>query len=139
VTYLPSRAPRALSGWLLVAPYIGDPRKAFTVETLHDPAAWIVVVCGDLDISTVPALHPALEAALGVEGRVIVDLYEASFLDSQGLYALLVFRERLREQRRDLVLVCQPLSIVSETLRISGTDRIFDVRPTRREALAGRR
>jgi len=120
-------------------PYIGDPRKAFTVETLHDPAAWIIVVCGDVDISTVPALQPAIEAALGLEGRVVVDLYEASFLDSQGLYALLVFRERLREQDRDLVVVAQPLSIVSETLRISGTDRIFDVRPTRRDALAGGR
>jgi len=50
-----------------------------------------------------------------------------------------VLRREAHDQGRDLVVVAQPLSIVSETLRISGTDRIFDVRPTRRDALTGGR
>jgi anti-anti-sigma regulatory factor len=81
-------------------------------------------------------LQPAFEAALAVRGPVVVDLCGASFLDSSGLHALLVFRERLREHGRELAVACWPDGAVAMAFRVSGTAPLFGLRPGREDAVA---
>ena len=76
-------------------PFIGDPRTEFSVTTPPVAGAHVVAVRGELTLATVAELQVALEAAVASGLPVVVDLLEVSFMDSQGLYALLVVRKRL--------------------------------------------
>lgn len=49
----------------------------------------VIRLAGELDMSTVPALDPVLEAAVERGGPVLLDLTELSFLDSSGIHALM--------------------------------------------------
>src|SRR5205085_5056676 len=93
-------------------------------------------VRGEIDLGTVASLQPDFEAALAAEGPVVVDLCAATFLDSTGLYALLVFRESLREQTRPLTIACWPSGAVAMAFRVSGTDKIFQLHASRDAAVA---
>ena len=53
----------------------------------HDEA--VLYVAGEVDLATAPRLLQALQAALASDRRVIVDLAGMSFIDSQGIRALL--------------------------------------------------
>src|SRR5439155_1100917 len=79
-------------------------------------------------------LQPAIEAALAAEEPVVVDLCAVSFLDSTGLYALLVLRRRLLEQSRRVAIACWPSGAVAMTLAVSGTDQVFNVYESRAAA-----
>jgi anti-anti-sigma factor len=48
----------------------------------HLPGAAVVALCGEHDVSTVPALRAELDAILATSAKVIVDLSEATFVDS---------------------------------------------------------
>jgi anti-anti-sigma factor len=50
-----------------------------------------LVVAGELDLATAPALHDAVTQLLGAgePSTVVIDLGEVTFLDSSGLGALL--------------------------------------------------
>jgi anti-anti-sigma factor len=120
---------------MLAMPSVDDGRTDFSVESRQDAAVRVINVRGEIDLSTVAALQPEIEAALGARGPVVVDLCAATFLDSSGLYTLLVFRERLREQSRPLAIACWPDGAVGMAFRISGTDSVFDLKPTRDAAI----
>jgi anti-anti-sigma factor len=62
------------------------------IQVVHLDAAPVVILAGALDVSTAEELRTSLEP-LG--GRVLVDLYGVSFMDSSGLAAFVVTRERL--------------------------------------------
>jgi anti-sigma B factor antagonist len=51
------------------------------VEHLPGGAA-VVALCGEHDLSTVPALRAELDAVLATSANVIIDLSEATFIDS---------------------------------------------------------
>lgn len=67
-----------------------------------------LVLEGDLDLASVPALHNALGRLLNdARGDVVaVDLDGLDVLDDAGLGVLLGFAGRAREAGGDLVLVC---------------------------------
>jgi len=111
-------------------------RTAFSVHTKEQSSVCVLDVRGELEIATVDALQPALETALSSGAPVVIDLSAVTFLDSQGLYALLVFRERLREAGRPLAIACWPGGAVALAFRVSGTDQLFVLAPTRHEAIA---
>jgi anti-anti-sigma factor len=118
-------------------PSVDDGRTEFSVQTRQDAAVRVINVRGEIDVGSVAALRPAIEAALAAEAPVVVDLCAATFLDSTGLYALLVFRENLREQSRPLAIACWPSGAVAMAFRVSGTDRIFQLHASRDAAVAG--
>jgi anti-anti-sigma factor len=117
-------------------PYIGDPRTEFTITTPRTAKAQVVVVRGELTIATVAEFQLALEAAVSARRPVVVDLLEVSFMDSQGLYALLVLRRRLDEQECRMAIARDPDSTVAMVFRVSGTHDHFDLHPSRYEAVA---
>jgi anti-anti-sigma factor len=118
-------------------PSVDDGRTEFSVQTRQDAAVRVINVRGEIDLASVATLQPAIEAALAAEeGPVVIDLCAATFLDSTGLYALLVFRENLREQARPLAIACWPSGAVAMSFRVSGTDRVFQLHASRDAAIA---
>jgi anti-anti-sigma factor len=113
-----------------------DDGRTISVQTRQDAAVRVINVRGEIDVGSVAALQPAIEAALAADGPVVVDLCAATFLDSTGLYTLLVFRENLREQSRPLGVACWPSGAVAMAFRVSGTDRVFQLHASRDAAVA---
>lgn len=90
---------------------------------------------GYLDLSTRLKLSTALnEAVTGQRGPVVLDLCDATFLDSTGLGVLMNALRRLTRQSRDLRIVCPPGS-VRRVFELTGLDGTFSIHSTREEAL----
>jgi anti-anti-sigma factor len=118
-------------------PFIGDPRTEFSVSMRYDTEVSVIAVRGELTGSTVPRMQPAIEAAVTARGPVVVDLDEVSFMDSQGLFALLVLRERLGGRRATPpAVVCRPDGVVATLFRVSGTHELFELCRSRTAAVA---
>jgi anti-anti-sigma factor len=117
-------------------PFIGDPRTEFLVSTRDDTRVSVVAVRGELTAPTMPKLQPALETAVAARRPVVVDLDEVSFMDSQGLLGLLVLRRRLGDQSCPFAVVCRPDAAVDTLFRVSGTHDLFEIRASRRAAVA---
>jgi anti-sigma B factor antagonist len=107
----------------------------------------VVVVRGEHDIYTAPALRDRLDQALGgtpnggAPTGVIVDLSGATFLDSSILGALLEARRQALEKALGYV-VClgeNPEPGVARILEITGLVPVFPVVRTREEALGAAR
>jgi anti-sigma B factor antagonist len=94
----------------------------------HDRAGWkIVVVEGEIDLSTAPALRQTLATETdGGANRVAVDLRSVGFMDSMGLGVLIGARRRLTELGGDLALVCVG-GPVRRVLDVSGLADIFTI------------
>ena len=107
----------------------------------------VVVVRGEHDIYTAPALRDRLDQALGNQGGggstagVIVDLSGATFLDSSILGALLEARRQALEKSLGYV-VClgeDPEPGVQRILEITGLVPVFPVVRSLDEALEAAR
>ena len=96
----------------------------------------VVAVRGDLDLFTAPELKRRLTDAIeGGTTRVVVDLDEATSIDSTTLGVLIGAVKRLRLRDGDLAVVCTDATI-ARTFEITGLDEVFGVLDTREEALA---
>ena len=96
----------------------------------------VVAVQGDLDLFTAPDLKQRLtEAIEGGTTRVVVDLEEATSIDSTTLGVLIAAVKRLRLRDGDLAVVCSDPGI-ARTFEITGLDEVFGVLDTREGALA---
>ena len=83
------------------------PPRAFGVEESELGGAPGVAVHGEADVSAVPALVEALDAAIrDSAGAFVIDLCDVEFLDSSGLSALMRARALLGREERALALVC---------------------------------
>jgi anti-anti-sigma factor len=79
----------------------------------------VVSLRGELDASTVPGL--AEELASGADSLVVLDLNQLTFIDSSGLGAIHVARQRVINDGGVLV-VCRPSPAVHRVLEITGLD-----------------
>ena len=105
-----------------------------TSSRVGDDAS-VVSVRGEIDLYTAPKLEAELSRALRDEdGAVIVDLADASFIDSTVLAVLLAARKRLNGRGRELKLVSDDPRIL-RVFQITGLDRRFRIEPTLTEAL----
>ncbi len=92
-----------------------------------DDNIWVVNTRGRLDQS----LNPQLELSLGElldngHQRFIIDLREATYINSGGLRCLVTAWRRAREQGGDLVL-CGLNSRLEEIFSLVGFDRVFQI------------
>ncbi len=110
-------------------------RASFDDESL-DSGVHIVVVAGELDLTTVGDLRRRVDAALD-DGRtrLVIDLDGVTHLDSSGLSELLSTHQRTSELRGALALVVTSPSI-RRILEIRGVDGLFTITATRAEACA---
>jgi anti-sigma B factor antagonist len=105
-------------------------------EDACDGDCLVVAVRGDLDLFTAPDLKKRLtEAIEGGTTRIVVDLDEATSIDSTTLGVLIAAVKRLRLRDGDLAVVCSEPRIV-RTFEITGLDEVFGVLATREQALA---
>ena len=90
----------------------------FKVAAKRFGADGLIVVQGELDIATVPALEEAVTGlrSQGLE-RLVIDLRELAFLDSMSIELLLRLHGELTATGAELVIVRAPRDV----------DRIFDL------------
>lgn len=95
---------------------------------------WLVGVNGRLDQTLNPELEQNLIALLE-EGKsqLIVDLSQASYINSGGLRALVTGWRKARQQEGDLVL-CGLNGRLQEIFGMVGFDQLFQIFPDRQAA-----
>ena len=95
--------------------------------TLSRPAVVVVVVEGELDISSVARVRETLHDALSVRpGRLVVDLADCPFVDACALTMLLDVHRRAWRAGGVLTLRgCSPR--VLRLLSLTGLGRVFDL------------
>jgi anti-sigma B factor antagonist len=85
----------------------------------------VVAVDGEIDLAVAPALRQRLDRLIaeGVD-TVVVDLSEATFIDSVGLGVLVNALDRCRQEGGELYLVVTEPRIM-KVLEITGLVKVF--------------
>jgi len=98
---------------------IGKLRKpGLSVQALELEQETVLVLRGEFDLTGVEVFEQAVESVTP-RRALVLDLHELTFMDSSGLGALVLLRERARSGGWSLVLAgAQPA--VATVLRISG-------------------
>jgi len=105
-------------------------------ESGHDLGCRLVVAGGEIDLHTAPHLRAQIHEVLAEPGvtQLVIDLTDATFLDSSALGVLVGALKRVKEAggRLDIVLPTSPLRRIFE---ITALDRVLVLHETRAEAL----
>lgn len=108
----------------------------FLVEEEHpSPGTALFSVRGEADLHVAPDVRDRIAAAIADgASEVVVDLSDATFVDSMTLGVLLAAMKRLRARGGQLRLVV-PRAEVRRIFEITLLDRVFSLYGTRQEAL----
>jgi anti-sigma B factor antagonist len=105
-----------------------------TTQSLGD-GTFVVALSGEIDLYTAPELKAELLRLVAEEPRrIVVDMTDATFVDSTTLGVLLGAVKRLRLQGGELEIVCSDLNI-RRILSITLLDRAFTIYEGLDEAL----
>ena len=117
------------------SPRMLESRESFHIDVEQRAGAAVVVVTGDVDLHSAPILRDELASLADAEVRnVVLDLSDATFLDSMALGVMLAAKKRLTAERGQLeVVVATPE--IRRIFEITMLDRIFDLHETRAVAL----
>ena len=97
---------------------------------------FVVALSGEVDLYTAPELKSELLRIVAEEPtRIVVDMTDATFVDSTTLGVLLGAVKRLRLIGSELMIVCSDLNI-RRILSITLLDRAFRIYDTLPDALA---
>ena len=106
-------------------------------EESVDERTHVIAVSGELDSGAHPFLTARVGRAIGAgKTHLVIDLAEATFLDSTGLSALLGYARRLRSPGAAFAVVVAPASQPFGRFEISHTRDLLTVCDSRDEALA---
>jgi anti-sigma B factor antagonist len=100
----------------------------FAVSARRDDDDEVVVeVQGEVDMAAAPEFSASLRHALeDCRGRVLIDLAGVTFIDSQGLKALVrAYKSYGHQHRRVILRAPQPQT--RRVLEISGLDQVFPI------------
>jgi anti-sigma B factor antagonist len=102
----------------------------------HDARTSIVSVQGELDLDTAPRLKwMAMDAIETGHNRLVVDLCDATFMDSMTLSVLVTVKRTLGDDDPHLAIVCTRENLL-QIFEFAGLDGVFAIFPTLEEALA---
>jgi anti-sigma B factor antagonist len=88
---------------------------------------FVVAAGGEVDLHTAPELERALAAAVAERTtQLVVDLSEATFVDSTALHVLLRAARQLDREAGELIVVV-PDPNVRKVFEITGVGRVFSV------------
>lgn len=97
----------------------------------------VVVLTGEHDLGTAPRVREALERIAAQNKAVVIDLCEATFVDSSILGALLEARRGALESGRGFGVACSgDAEPVRRVLEVTGLADELPVHATREAALA---
>jgi anti-sigma B factor antagonist len=101
-----------------------------------DDETHVIELGGEVDLYTAPEFKERMVQVIE-EGKkqVVVDLSNATFIDSTTLGVLVGGVKRLRPAGGTLSLVCSDQNIV-KIFEITGLDRVFPIHESREKALA---
>lgn len=85
-------------------------------ESVESDGTVVLTLSGEMDLSTVGAVHKAVQDAISHEpGRIVFDLADLTFMDSSGIAALLSAVGAV-----DSVQVRNPSGIMRRIIELSG-------------------
>lgn len=97
----------------------------------------IVDVTGEIDMETGPAFQEGLLRALGAgRGGLVVDLSQASFMDSAALTSLVNTFDALRKKGGDKLAIVATDARMRALFDVARLERDFQIFETRADALA---
>ena len=97
----------------------------------------ILLVSGEIDLSTASRLGQTLEQALDPGAPLIADLAEVTFIDSAGARALALAERAATALGADLLIV--PSEFVSRVLSLAGLEPVFRLYAESAEAVGAAR
>ena len=101
-----------------------------------DSDTHVIELGGEVDLYTAPEFKERMvELIEAGKKRIVVDLSQATFIDSTTLGVLVGGVKRLRPSGGSLALVCTDQNI-SKIFEITGLDRVFPIHGSRDEALS---
>ena len=101
-----------------------------------DEQSHVISLGGEIDLYTAPEFKERMvELIEAGKKHIVVDLSEATFIDSTTLGVLVGGVKRLRPSGGGLALVCTDQNI-SKIFEITGLDRVFSIQGSREDALA---
>ena len=109
-----------------------------------DDGVRVIVVRGELDLSTASDLEGPLEEAVASnDASVLIDLTDCEFIDSTGIALIVRAWQRLDRaadgEGSGRVVICSDNSQVRRVLEITGLELSIPIHSTRDEALAALR
>ncbi len=90
----------------------------FSINARNLPGIHVMALHGELDIATADGLADALVEVAG--STVVVDLSGLTFMDSTGIGALVVARNRVLANGQGQLVLTRPTAIVRKALEIVG-------------------
>jgi anti-sigma B factor antagonist len=101
-----------------------------------DDQTHVIELGGEIDLYTAPEFKERMvELIEAGKKRIVVDLSEATFIDSTTLGVLVGGVKRLRPAGGSLALVCTDENI-AKIFEITGLDRVFPIHASRDDALS---
>ena len=104
------------------------PADGFRIESSLQDGTARLVLRGEVDAATAPALDAAITDAVGGgAGEVVLACRGLAFIDSSGLSVLVASHKRLHTAGRRLVVEDPPPGAL-RLFEIAGLDRVLDIR-----------
>jgi len=112
-----------------------ETRESFCIDVEQSSNAAVVTVGGDVDLHSAPLLRDQLAALVdGGTRAIVLDLSEATFLDSMALGVILSANKRLTAEQGHLEVVV-PTPEIRRIFEITMLDRVLDLHETQAGAL----
>ncbi len=108
--------------------------EALTIEVRHEQGCAILIVAGEIDISTVTPMRERLFEVAASGAPLVVDLEQVSFIDSVGLAVLVGAAKRAAMHGGTLQVACA-LPKIRQLVRLTGLDCRIPLTRTLDEAL----
>lgn len=142
---LDAQAESGHPGWPIFRPTKEEPMPAsITLPEHHDGAirvvsetAQIVAVCleGDFDLTNAPALDSQINRSLDGGTDLILDLSEASFIDSSVIHVVVRAAQSAGARKQTIVLQLGTAAIVERVIEIANIEQVLPRAHDRQEAL----
>ena len=100
---------------------------AFRIETVRLDHTTLLVVHGELDLATAPQLRDATTTASHDVERLIIDLSQATFIDSVGICTLVEASRCSTHRSIELIVMTISGSPVERTLAIVDGDSVLAI------------
>jgi anti-sigma B factor antagonist len=100
------------------------------------PSLWLVSIAGEHDLSNISQLTAAFDGISSIGGSVIVDLSDATFIDSTVIRALITGCNRVEQDGYDFSLVVPDDSFTNRVLTIAGVGVLLGMCASVKDAIA---
>jgi anti-anti-sigma factor len=108
-----------------------------TFELTQETTVWHLTLHGEHDLVTVPELEQAMQTVLGSGTTVVIDLTDATFIDSSVINWLVSWSQAARQpdSMLTLAIVDGADSFAGRVIDLIGARDHLPVYPTRQDAL----